>query len=143
MLEGDAEAFTQAPCMTLFYMPHGDYNLTDELVWANQHALQRIAVLGNDFDWVCYTHKSGAKESAETRAPYAQRVLPFIEATELPDTLTAKTQRRLATLVPQTSRVIGDRLVDCLDCTLTTFPPAKALEGISWPSKPPLRRSLL
>jgi len=144
-LDSDAKAFTQVHCMTLFYMPHGDYNLTDELVWANRHALHRIAVLGNDFDWVCYPNKSGAEDDTDagTRAPYAQRVLPFIEVTEFPDTLTAKKQKRLATLVPRTSRVIGDSLVDCLDCTLTTFPPAKAWEGINWPSKPPLHRSLL
>merc|ERR1740129_293430 len=96
--------------MTLFYMPHGDYNLTDELVRTNRHALHRIAVLGNKFGWVCNPHKSVTERGAVrgTRAPYVERVLPFIRATELPDTLTAKMQQRLAALVPRTSRVIRD-----------------------------------
>mmetsp|Transcript_17485 Transcript_17485/g.43775 ORF Transcript_17485/g.43775 Transcript_17485/m.43775 type:complete len:294 (+) Transcript_17485:58-939(+) len=146
VLDSDAKALTQqVSCMTLFYMPHGDYNLTDDLVWTNRHALHLVAVLGNDFDWVCDPCVQVAEHDRieNTRAPYVQRVLPFIEATGLPDTLTAKTQERLATLVPQASRTIGDRLVDCLDCTLTTFPPAKAWEGIDWPTVAPLHRSLL
>merc|ERR1719189_3513331 len=126
--------------MTLFYMPHGGYGLTDELVWTNRHALHRIAVLGNDFGWVCNPDNSLAGDDAvaERRAPNVQRVLPFIEATELPDTLTAKMQERLATLAPQTWRVIGNRLLNnCLGCTLTTLPPTEASEGIDWPSTQP------
>jgi len=137
VLDSDAEAFTQVPCMTLFYMPHADYNLTDALVWANRQALHRIAVLGNCFHWVCNY------SAVNTRAPYVERVLPFIEETELEDTLNRKVQERFASLVPQASRLIGDMLVDCLDCTLTTFPPTKALEGIDWSPPRPLRYGLL
>eukprot|EP00746_Dinoflagellata_sp_MGD_P003807 gnl/MRDRNA2_/MRDRNA2_107378_c0_seq1.p1 gnl/MRDRNA2_/MRDRNA2_107378_c0~~gnl/MRDRNA2_/MRDRNA2_107378_c0_seq1.p1 ORF type:complete len:311 (+),score=32.00 gnl/MRDRNA2_/MRDRNA2_107378_c0_seq1:138-1070(+) len=39
-------------CCTLFYMPFASYELTDNVIRANWHALDRVILLGNPLSWV-------------------------------------------------------------------------------------------
>merc|ERR1712032_240048 len=99
-LKNNSEGRIHADCMTLFYMPHGDYHLTDNLVGANRRSLDNLAVLGNRFPWVCNPGNSGCAEHAvaETRAPEVQKVLRLIKETDLPDTFSANIKQHLAIL---------------------------------------------
>lgn len=121
VLNRDDEARIPVARMTLFYMPHGDFHLTENVVQANWHSLHRVAVLGNCFSWVC---DADGYSVDELRAPHVQAVLPFVKATDLTDTLHGEMKERLASFAPRAAQLVGSCLVDCLDCSLTTFPPA-------------------
>jgi SRR1 len=46
--DGDCDA-TEKSALTLFYMPHCPYRLYVNVLWANWHHLENIAILGNSF----------------------------------------------------------------------------------------------
>lgn len=140
VLKRNDEARIPVTRMTLFYMPHGDFHLTDNVVQANWCSLQCVAVLGNRFSWVC---NADSCHGADGRAPRVQAVLPFVKATELPDTLHGKTKERLASFAPRAAQLFGGRLVDCLECSLTTFPPASEWDDMNVLSTPRAQRSAL
>lgn len=110
-LDENKEAKYQVQRMTLFYMPYGPYHLFNNLVQANWHSLHRIAVLGNSFFWVCDPKHGKTKQMRRCRrAPHVEKVLPFIKATNLSD--------------HQAARLVVNRWLEHLECTLTTFPSA-------------------
>mmetsp|Transcript_26229 Transcript_26229/g.55622 ORF Transcript_26229/g.55622 Transcript_26229/m.55622 type:complete len:281 (+) Transcript_26229:164-1006(+) len=135
-MQNNSEGGVHVDRMTLFYMPHGDYQLTDNLVWANRGSLYKVAVLGNRFSWVCDPgNDNGCAQHAvaKTRAPQVQKVLTLIKETHLPDTFTVNIKKHLASLTPKASQIFGDRLGSHLDCTLTTFPPSTEWERAAMP----------
>lgn len=128
LLQETTECTTRADHMTLFYMPHGDYTVTENLVRWNWYSLHKVVILGNKLSWVC-THEESAHGRGDvpsSRAPHVQRVLPHIHETGLPDTLSDDIKKDFASLAPRASQMFGDRLVPHLDCTLTTFPSSSA-----------------
>jgi hypothetical protein len=142
-LSKNSEGRIRVRRMTLFYMPHGNYELTDNLVGANICSLDKVAILGNGFAWVCDHRNTGCAHDcvAKTRAPEVQKVLTLIKETDLPDTFSYTIKEHLASLTPRASQMFGDRLVNHLDCTLTTFLPSS--ESTAGPSAPPVLPSSL
>lgn len=135
-LSNNSEGKIQVDRMTLFYMPHGDYQLTDNLVGANLRSLEKVAILGNRLAWVC--DPGNQPSIANTRAPQVQHVLSLIKETDLPDTFSVNIKQHLASFAPRASQMFGDRLVPHLDCTLTTFLSSTRWECVAWPSTPRL-----
>jgi len=123
LIEEDTRAKIRAQRMTLFYMPHAGYELTENLVQANLNALHHLAVLGNDFVWVVDSKAPGGQTSGPCRAPCVQAVLPLARVTDLPDTHMAEVQGQLRQLLPPDVHCqLEADVVQSLDCTLTTFP---------------------
>ena len=58
-----AKRRVKAGCRTLFVMPFAPYPLTENLVRANWHDLDRIAVIGNAFPWVAHWPSSSDPET--------------------------------------------------------------------------------
>jgi len=80
VLHENVEARIRVRRVTLFYMPHGNYYLTDNLICANYDSLHLVAILGNNLAWVCNSESRDAAAAAEagrarSRAPYARMVL--------------------------------------------------------------------
>jgi len=148
ILRENAEARIRVRRMTLFYMPHGDYNLTDNLVGANYDSLHLIAILGNNLSWVCNSEgkdTAAAEEAnlATSRAPYVQKVLALVKETHLQDTLASEVRSLLTSLAPRISEAVGTGLCDALDSTLSTFPPKMPWEDVKRPSEPSHLQSAL
>jgi hypothetical protein len=144
VLSVNDQARIRVNCMTLFYMPFGDYHLTNNLIETNWSSLHLVSILGNNLAWVCDENAEGfddAKESAaNSRAPHAQKVAKHAKETHLADTFSSQVRMDLATLLPKVSLTFGAGLVDSLDCTLTTFPSKIqwqeiACQEIEWQSK--------
>jgi hypothetical protein len=127
ILQENDEAKIRVREMTLFYMPHGDYDLTNNLIGANHDSLNLVAILGNNLSWICNSEHgvSPAAEKAKcstTRAPCVQKVLDIVKETHLQDTLSSKVRAQVARLAPRMSQDFADSMWDSLDCTLSTFP---------------------
>lgn len=137
VLQENTEARIRVRQMTLFYMPHGDYQLTNNLIGANHTSLHLIAVLGNPFAWTCES-EAGKRldiDQSISRAPFVQKVLELVKETEIHDTVASKLRLRFANLVPRASQALGNGICDFLDCTLTTFPPTMSWASLQRPSK--------
>jgi len=148
IMHENTEAKISVRQMTLFYMPHADYVLTDNLIGANCESMHLIAILGNNLAWVCNsdcTDTASAEEANHTtsRAPHVQKVLTLAEETHLQDTWTSKVRSQLATLAPRMSKALGDGTCDALDCTLSTFRPKVPWEDIDNPQESSFLKSAL
>eukprot|EP00928_Gymnodinium_smaydae_P054011 TRINITY_DN37863_c0_g1_i1.p1 TRINITY_DN37863_c0_g1~~TRINITY_DN37863_c0_g1_i1.p1 ORF type:complete len:304 (+),score=49.29 TRINITY_DN37863_c0_g1_i1:15-926(+) len=108
--------------MTLFYMPHGNFDLVDNLIEANHDSLHFLAILGNDLPWVCNSEENEAfmANCMTSRAPHVQKVLPLVKETHLHDTLAHRVRSQIMNLAPRISKA-AYTMVDHLDCTLSTF----------------------
>lgn len=139
LLQETTESTTRIDQMSLFYIPHGDYIITENIVRWNWSSLHKVAILGNNLSWVCAPEGSanGQCGVSKNRAPNVQQVLSQIYETDLPDTFSSNIKRHFASLAPTVSQTFGDRLVPHLDCTLTTFPFSSARMCISPQSRPP------
>jgi hypothetical protein len=142
ILHENDEARIRVHEMTLFYMPHGDYCLTNNLISANYDALHLVSILGNNLAWVC--NPDGKHTAAEekvnlttSRAPAVQKVLSIVKETHLQDTLSSKVRLQLASLAPKLSTAFANSLCDSLDCALSTFPSGTPWgDDIKKPSEP-------
>lgn len=129
VLQKNTQAKIHVDRMTLFYMPHGDHFLTDNLIAANPDTLQLVAILGNNLAWVCTEEATDTDCAADfvmletSRAPAVQKVLSLVKETHLEDTWSGKVRLQLAHLPPRVSESFGtlDVICDVLDCTLSTF----------------------
>lgn len=142
MLRDSDQGKLQVRRMTLFYMPHGDWDLADNLIAANWCSLWKVAVLGNRFEWVCNGEACDGCCAVPVRAAATREVLPIVRATELPDTLFTTVRASFASLAPKISCMFGHRLVESMGCTLTTFPEASQWASIAWPQVPPVTAKL-
>lgn len=148
VLDNSDEARIQVRQMTLFYMPHGDYALTNNLIGANCDCLDLVAVLGNNLAWVCNPDESDTAaavnaDCTESRAPHVQKVLKVVKETHLRDTLASNVRSRFASLAPKISKAFLNTMCDSLDCTLSTFPPKMPWEDIKGSSETPYMESTL
>jgi hypothetical protein len=149
VLDGSDDARIRVRQMTLFYMPHGDFGLTNNLVAANVDSLHLIAVLGNNLAWVCNPEDKDTTSAAEridrtkSRAPFVQKVLAAVKETHLQDTFASKVRSQLPRLAPRISNAFANSVCDSLDCTLSTFPPQVPLADICRALEPAYRESAL
>jgi len=149
VLDGSDDERIRVRQMTLFYMPHGDFGLTNNLIAANFDSLHQIAVLGNNLAWVCNPEEQNTTSAAErmdrtmSRAPFVQKVLAAVKETHLQDTFASKVRSQLPRLAPRISNAFANSVCDSLDCTLSTFPPQVPWAHISRALEPAHRESAL
>jgi len=141
ILPESTEAIVRVHQKTLFYMPHSNYGLTDNLIYANSDSLHHVAILGNNLAWVCdpdatnITAADNAKRNT-SRAPCVQEVLSLVKETHLEDTMVRKAKSQLASLAPRISKALVSSICDTLDCTLSTFPLKISTGDIKRPYEP-------
>jgi hypothetical protein len=135
VLSVNDQARIRVNCMTMFYMPFGDYHLTNNLLETNWSSLHLVSILGNDLAWVCDENAepfdAAQQDGVKSRAPHAQKVAKLVKETHLVDTYASQVRMDLANLLPKASQTFGAGLVDSLDCTLTTFPPKIQLQDVA------------